>query len=66
MKDILVLQFLCLLIDSSPVVVYFKGNQICVLPLQTSSLFCQNYSEEKAKLLRDVMAKIDNKTETLE
>jgi len=28
--------------------------------------FCQIYSEEKAKLLRDVMAKIDGKSETLE
>lgn len=28
--------------------------------------FCQIYSEEKAKLLRDIMAKIDGKSETLE
>lgn len=30
------------------------------------NFFCQIYSEEKAKLLRDVMAKIDGKSETLE
>ncbi len=42
------------------------GQSVKCFTTKNSYFFCQIYSEEKAKLLRNAMAKVDSRNETLE